>query len=122
MRPSIGLAGGTALGDAPPLVRELATAGLWLEQETIVLDSRLCSALEASLRPFHDTVSELYPTPPLEPVAAALERTADFPRSCVSIGRCPALPFFFLPDRPGPLDVRADSRSLRLLAQSKNSR
>ncbi len=34
------------LDDVPPLVRELASAGLWLEQETIVLDERLCIFLE----------------------------------------------------------------------------
>ena len=39
------------LDDVPPLVRELARTGVWLEQETIALDERLCGALEASLRP-----------------------------------------------------------------------
>jgi len=39
------------LDDVPPLVRELARTGFWLEQETIALDERLCGALEASLRP-----------------------------------------------------------------------
>lgn len=33
--------------DAPPLVRELASRGLWLEQERIVLDERVGSALES---------------------------------------------------------------------------
>ncbi len=33
------------LGDAPPLVGELAAAGLWLEQELITLDPRLRPAL-----------------------------------------------------------------------------
>jgi hypothetical protein len=37
------------LDNAPPLVRELAAAGLWLEQEIIALDERLCTALENSL-------------------------------------------------------------------------
>ena len=35
--------------DAPDLVRELAQAGLWLEQETIALDPRLRNALEQVL-------------------------------------------------------------------------
>lgn len=34
---------------APPLVHELVRRGLWLEQETIVLDPRLGAVLEASL-------------------------------------------------------------------------
>lgn len=37
------------LDNAPPLVRELAKAGTWLEQESIVLDDRLCAALVDSL-------------------------------------------------------------------------
>ncbi len=37
------------LDDAPPLVRELAERGLWLEQERVVLDPRLLEALEASV-------------------------------------------------------------------------
>lgn len=35
------------LSSTPPLVRELAAAGLWLEQECIALDPRLPAALEA---------------------------------------------------------------------------
>ena len=47
------------LDDAPPLIKELAHAGLWIEQETIALDERLCGALEASLLlPARRTVSE----------------------------------------------------------------
>lgn len=38
-----------ALDDAPPLVRELAARGLWLEQERIALDPRLVSALDQAL-------------------------------------------------------------------------
>ena len=38
------------LGDAPALVRELAKRGLWLEQEPLVVDSRIGPALEATLR------------------------------------------------------------------------
>lgn len=34
------------LEDAPPLVRELARRGLWLEQERIVLDPRMAAALQ----------------------------------------------------------------------------
>jgi hypothetical protein len=34
------------LTDAPALVRELAERGLWLEQESVVLDPRLHAALE----------------------------------------------------------------------------
>jgi uncharacterized protein with HEPN domain len=37
------------LGDAPELVRDLAHRGLWLEQEPLVIDSRIASALEALL-------------------------------------------------------------------------
>lgn len=37
------------LGDSPELVRELAHQGLWLEQEPLVVDSRIVSALEAML-------------------------------------------------------------------------
>ena len=37
------------LGDAPELVRDLAHRGLWLEQEALVIDSRIASALEAML-------------------------------------------------------------------------
>lgn len=37
------------LGDAPDLVRELASRGLWLEQEPVVVDSRTSSALQALL-------------------------------------------------------------------------
>lgn len=36
------------LSDTPPLVCELAAAGLWLEQEPLVLDPRLGHALEAA--------------------------------------------------------------------------
>lgn len=36
------------LSAAPSLVRELAARGLWLEQERIVLDPRICAALEAA--------------------------------------------------------------------------
>jgi hypothetical protein len=36
-----------ALDDAPPLVRELAARGLWLEQERLVLDERVPAALAA---------------------------------------------------------------------------
>lgn len=36
------------LGDAPPLVRELAARGLWLEQERIVIDGRMRAALDAA--------------------------------------------------------------------------
>jgi hypothetical protein len=38
------------LDAVPTFVKELAHAGLWLEQETIALDERLCGALEALLR------------------------------------------------------------------------
>jgi hypothetical protein len=37
------------LRDAPPLVRELARRGLWLEQEPIVVDPRITAALEEML-------------------------------------------------------------------------
>jgi hypothetical protein len=37
------------LGDSPELLRELAHQGLWLEQEPLVVDSRIVSALEAML-------------------------------------------------------------------------
>ncbi len=37
-------------GNLPELVRELVDAGLWLEQETIILDPRLPEALERTLR------------------------------------------------------------------------
>ena len=37
-------------GNLPELVRELVDAGLWLEQETIILDPRLPGALERTLR------------------------------------------------------------------------
>lgn len=37
------------LRDAPELVRELARRGRWLEQEPLVVDSRITSALEAML-------------------------------------------------------------------------
>ncbi len=37
------------LGAAPPLVRDLARRGLWLEQESIVLDPRLVPELELLL-------------------------------------------------------------------------
>jgi hypothetical protein len=37
------------LHDAPELVRELARRGLWLEQEALVVDSRIVTALEAML-------------------------------------------------------------------------
>jgi hypothetical protein len=37
------------LGDAPALVRELASRGLWLEQETVAVDPRTSAALEALL-------------------------------------------------------------------------
>ena len=37
------------LDGVPPLVRDLAEAGLWLEQETVVLDPRLSAALERAL-------------------------------------------------------------------------
>lgn len=37
------------LGDAPALVRELATRGLWLEQESLAVDPRTSAALEAML-------------------------------------------------------------------------
>ena len=46
------------LDAVPPLVKELAHAGLWIEQETIALDERLCGALEAWLLPARRTVSE----------------------------------------------------------------
>lgn len=36
------------LSDAPPLIRELAHRGLWLEQELIAVDARLRDALEAA--------------------------------------------------------------------------
>jgi len=36
------------LSAAPSLVRELATRGLWLEQERIVLDPRICEGLESA--------------------------------------------------------------------------
>jgi hypothetical protein len=38
------------LSAAPALVRELAGRGLWLEQERIVLDPRICEALDFALR------------------------------------------------------------------------
>lgn len=37
------------LRDAPPLVRELAASGRWLEQERVVLDRRLPAAMSAAL-------------------------------------------------------------------------
>lgn len=37
------------LGEAPALVRELASRGLWLEQEPVAVDARTPSALEALL-------------------------------------------------------------------------
>ena len=37
------------LADAPPLVNELASRSLWLEQEAIILDSRLKAALEGMI-------------------------------------------------------------------------
>lgn len=37
------------LGEAPPLVRELASRGLWLEQERIVVDVRITKALEDAI-------------------------------------------------------------------------
>jgi hypothetical protein len=37
------------LGDAPELVRDLALRGLWLEQESLVIDRRIGPALEAML-------------------------------------------------------------------------
>jgi Uncharacterized protein conserved in bacteria C-term(DUF2220) len=37
------------LSGAPPLVRELASRGLWLEQERIVVDERIVASLEAML-------------------------------------------------------------------------
>jgi hypothetical protein len=37
------------LGFAPAKVRELATRGLWLEQERIVLDPRMADTLETAL-------------------------------------------------------------------------
>jgi hypothetical protein len=45
------------LDHAPSLVRDLAKAGLWLEQETIALDLRLSNALEDTLRISKDEVS-----------------------------------------------------------------
>ncbi len=44
------------LTDAPALVHELKNSGLWLEQETIILDPRLPTALEeeAHRRAKHD--------------------------------------------------------------------
>jgi Wadjet anti plasmid transformation system JetA-like protein len=39
------------LSNEPALVQELARRGLWLEQECIVLDPRLRSALECAIRP-----------------------------------------------------------------------
>jgi hypothetical protein len=38
------------LVDVPPLVRELAARGLWLEQERLVVDDRVGAALEALVR------------------------------------------------------------------------
>lgn len=38
------------LGDAPPLVHELANRGMWLEQELIAIDPRLGDALEAFIK------------------------------------------------------------------------
>ena len=38
------------LGAAPALIRELATRGLWLEQERLVLDPRITEALEQFVR------------------------------------------------------------------------
>jgi len=35
--------------DDPPLVRELASSGYWLEQETVVLDPRLRLALREAV-------------------------------------------------------------------------
>lgn len=43
------------LENAPSLVRELARAGLWLEQESLVLDPRLCSALEDCINVFQSS-------------------------------------------------------------------
>jgi hypothetical protein len=37
------------LGEAPALVRELASRGLWLEQEPVAVDPRTSAALEAML-------------------------------------------------------------------------
>jgi hypothetical protein len=37
------------LSAAPPLVRELASRGLWLEQERVVVDARIAKALEDEL-------------------------------------------------------------------------
>jgi hypothetical protein len=42
------------LDNALLLVRELAAAGLWLEQEIIALDERLCSALEDCVGAVHE--------------------------------------------------------------------
>ena len=39
------------LGEAPALVRDLASRGLWLEQEPVAVDARTPSALEALLEP-----------------------------------------------------------------------
>ncbi|HLJ89950.1 MAG TPA: Wadjet anti-phage system protein JetD domain-containing protein [Candidatus Angelobacter sp.] len=41
------------LDGTPPLVRDLAKAGLWLEQEPIILDERMSRALEDFLDPSH---------------------------------------------------------------------
>jgi hypothetical protein len=38
------------LGDAPALVRDLATRGLWLEQEPLAVDPRTSAALEGMLK------------------------------------------------------------------------
>lgn len=39
------------LADTPPLVRELASKGVWLEQEAISIDPRLTNAIEELRRP-----------------------------------------------------------------------
>jgi len=58
---------------APAQVRELATRGLWLEQERIVLDPRMADALEAALTA--DTPGG--PSPPIpKPASRKLARSA----------------------------------------------
>jgi hypothetical protein len=43
-----------SLENAPLLVRELAAAGLWLEQEIIALDERLRGALQDCVSAVHE--------------------------------------------------------------------
>lgn len=49
------------LRDAPPLVRELATSGRWLEQEAVVFDPRLPHAMEEAVRALPGSPREAHP-------------------------------------------------------------